>query len=133
MTLKERIANHRDDPACYSCHARIDPWGIAFENYDAMGKFRTSIKGKPVDAYAELFNKQPLHGMGGLKGYLLQDRQDQFARAMVHKLASYSLGRPLSFSDHADIGELTAQLRKKGDGMKDLVHLLVQSTIFNSK
>ena len=133
MTLKERIANHRDDPACFSCHARIDPWGIAFENYDAMGKFRTSVKGKPVDASAELFNKQPLHGMGGLKGYLLKERQDQFARAMVHKLASYALGRPLSFSDHADIGELTAQFRKKGDGMKDLVHLLVQSTIFSSK
>ena len=48
MTLKERIADHRDDPACYSCHARIDPWGIAFENYDAMGSFRTTIKGKPA-------------------------------------------------------------------------------------
>lgn len=133
MTLKERIADHRNDPACYSCHARIDPWGIAFENYDAMGSFRTAIKGKPVDATAELFNKQPLAGMDGLKQYLLAERQDQFARAMTHKLTAYALGRHLTFADHADVGELTKQFRGKGDRLRDLVHLLVQSRIFNSK
>ena len=50
MTLKERIADHRSKPACISCHSRIDPWGIAFENYDALGAWRTSVKNKPVDA-----------------------------------------------------------------------------------
>ena len=50
MTLKERIADHRNKPACISCHSRIDPWGIAFENYDALGACRTNIKNKPVDA-----------------------------------------------------------------------------------
>jgi hypothetical protein len=133
MTLKERIAYHREDPACFSCHARIDPWGIAFENYDALGNFRTAVKGKPVDASSKLFNKQPLVGMDGLKRYLLQERQDQFAKAMVHKLASYALGRPLSFSDHAAIEELTAQFRKRGDRLGDLVHLLVASDLFQSK
>ena len=133
MTLKERIADHRDDPACYSCHARIDPWGIAFENYDAMGSFRTTIKGKPVDATSTLFNKQPLAGMDGLKEYLLAERQDQFARAMTHKLTAYALGRHLTFADHADMEELTTQFRSRKDRLRDLVHLLVQSRIFNSK
>lgn len=133
MTLKERIADHRDDPACYSCHARIDPWGIAFENYDAMGSFRTTIKGKPVDATSKLFNKQPLAGMDGLKEYLLAERQDQFARAMTHKLTAYALGRHLTFADHADVEELTTQFRSRKDRLRDLVHLLVQSRIFNSK
>ncbi|MBT3914055.1 MAG: DUF1592 domain-containing protein, partial [Verrucomicrobia bacterium] len=133
MTLKERIADHRDDPACYSCHARIDPWGIAFENYDAMGSFRTTIKGKPVDATSKLFNKQPLTGMDGLKEYLLAERQDQFARAMTHKLTAYALGRHLTFADRADVEELTTQFRSRKDRLRDLVHLLVQSRIFNSK
>ena len=133
MTLKERIADHRDDPACYSCHARIDPWGIAFENYDAMGSFRTTIKGKPVDANSKLFNKQPLAGMDGLKEYLLAERQDQFARAMTHKLTAYALGRHLTFADRADVEELTTQFRSRKDRLRDLVHLLVQSRIFNSK
>ena len=133
MTLKERIADHRDDPACYSCHARIDPWGIAFENYDAMGSYRTTIKGKPVDATSKLFNKQPLDGMSGLKEYLLAERQDQFARAITHKLTAYALGRHLVFADRADVEELTTQFRRRKDRLRDLVHLLVQSRIFNSK
>lgn len=133
MTLKERIVNHRNKPACLSCHSRIDPWGIAFENYDALGSYRTQIGGQPVDAAAELFNGQPLTGIDGLKQYLLVDRQDQFVRAMVQKLTSYSLGRPMSFGDSAEIDSLTASLRQKGDGLDDLIHLIVQSDLFNSR
>ena len=132
MTLKERIVDHRNKPACISCHSRIDPWGIAFENYDAMGVFRTSIKNKPVDATSELFNHQTLAGMDGLKRYLLLDRQDQFARAMVHKLTAYALGRPLSFGDRADIESLTAEVRQKDDRLGDMIQLIVKSNIFNS-
>ena len=133
MTLKERIADHRNKPACISCHAKIDPWGIAFENYDALGAYRTSIKNKPVDATSELFNKQELAGMDGLKRYLLMDRQDQFARAMVHKMTAYALGRPLSFSDHADIDSMTMQFRKRGDRLGDLVNLIISSELFHAK
>jgi mono/diheme cytochrome c family protein len=133
MTLKERIANHRNDPACYSCHARIDPWGIAFENYDALGSYRTKINNKPVDATSYLFSKQSLEGMKGLKRYLLEERQDQFARAMVRKITTYALGRPLSFSDYAEVEDLAAKFRKKGDRLGDLIHLVTQSGIFNSK
>ena len=76
---------------------------------------------------------QMLAGMDGLKRYLLTDRQDQFARAIVHKMTAYALGRPLSFGDHADIDELTARLRRKEDRLGDLVHLIVSSDIFNTK
>ncbi|MBL8827214.1 MAG: DUF1592 domain-containing protein [Planctomycetaceae bacterium] len=133
MTLKERIADHRNKPACYSCHSRIDPWGIAFESYDAQGMFRQKIKDKPVDATAVLFNKQELAGVDGLKRYLLTDRQDQFAAAIVHKMTAYALGRPLNFGDHGDLDQLTVQLRKQGDGLADLVHLIVNSNLFQSK
>ncbi len=70
--------------------------------------------------------------MEGLKGYLLAERQDQFARAMVHKMTSYALGRPLTFSDHAEIEALTVQFRKKEDRLGDLIHLIICSSIFNS-
>ena len=133
MTLKERIADHRNKAACISCHAKIDPWGIAFENYDALGAFRTKNKNKPVDATSELFNKEKLAGMLGLKRYLLMNRQDQFTRALVDKLTAYALGRSLSFGDNADIDHLTITFRKQGDRLTDLVHLITQSTIFNSK
>ena len=133
MTLKERMEDHRNDPACYSCHAKIDPWGIAFENFDATGSWRDTIDGKPVDASAKLFNKQDLNGIDGLKRFLLENRQDQFCRAITFKLATYALGRPLSFADRASIDDLTARLRNKGDGLTDLVSLIVSSDLFLTK
>ena len=78
MTIKQRIENHRNQPACYSCHAKIDPWGIAFENFDAVGRWRTEIQGKPVDATSVLVNGQKLDGIDALKRFLLEHRQDQF-------------------------------------------------------
>lgn len=133
MTLKERIADHRNKPACISCHAKIDPWGIAFENFDATGAFRTEVNGEAVDATSELFNKQKLAGIDGLKRYLLLQRQDQFARAMVQKMTAYAMGRPLSLADRADIDNLTLQFRKHDDRLADLVHLIVSSPIFHAR
>lgn len=133
LTLKERIENHRNNAACLSCHAKIDPWGIAFENFDAVGSWRTNIKGKPVDASSLLFNKQPLDGMDGLKRFLLANRQDQFVRAIVYKLATFALGRPLSFGDRADIDKITVDVRNKQDRLQDLVTLIVTSELFQSK
>ena len=133
MTLKQRIENHRNHAACRSCHAKIDPWGIAFENFDAVGNWRTRIGDKPVDATSLLFNRQKLNGIDGLKRYLLTSRQDQFAGAMVHKLTTYALGRPLTFGDRSRIDRLTAELRKKGDGLATLVTLIVTSDIFQSR
>ena len=133
MTLKDRIADHRNKPACASCHSRIDPWGIAFENYDALGVYRTHINEKPVDANSQLFNKQQLAGMDGLKRYVLLERQDQFARALVHKMTAYALGRPLSFADYAAINSITVQFRKRGDRLGDLVRLIIDSELFHAK
>ncbi|MBC8352069.1 MAG: DUF1592 domain-containing protein [Planctomycetes bacterium] len=133
LTLKQRIENHRNDAACMSCHAKIDPWGIAFENFDAVGNWRTEIQGKPVDASSLLFNGQKLDGMDGLKRFLLENRQDQFARAMVHKLTTYALGRPLTFGDRSSVDQITADLRKQGDGLATMVKLIVVSELFHSK
>lgn len=133
MTLKQRIEDHRNHAACMSCHAKIDPWGIAFENYDATGRWRNQIKGQPVEAASRLFNQQKLDGMDGLKRYLLENRQDQFVRAMVHKLTTYALGRPLTFADHASIDKITADLRRQGDGLSTMIQLLVTSELFQSR
>ena len=132
MTLKQRMEDHRNKPACFACHAKIDPWGIAFENFDAVGGWRTQIQGKAVDASSLLFNQQKLDGIEGLKRYLLANRQDQFVRAVVHKMASYALGRPLRFADHAEVDRVTAELRKSGDGLQTLILKLVESELFRS-
>lgn len=132
MTLKERMEDHRNSAACHSCHAKIDPWGIAFENFDAVGGWRDTIKGRPVDASGVLYSGDELDGVSGLKRYLLENRQDQFAHAMVHKLCSYALGRPLNFSDRSALERITTQLRQNGDGLETLVILIVISDLFQS-
>lgn len=116
-----------------SCHAKIDPWGIAFENYGAMCQWRNQVKGKPVDATSMLFNNQKLDGMPGLKRFLLENRQDQFVRAMFHKLAIYALGRPLTFADRAGIDAITADVRQRKDGLATMIEVLVTSDLFRSK
>jgi len=133
LTLKQRIEDHRNHAACKSCHAKIDPWGIAFENYDALGRWRDQIKGQPVDATSLLFNKQKLAGMDGLKRYLLKNRQDQFVRAMVHKMTTYALGRPLTFADRSSIDKITTDVRKQGDGLATMIQLVVTSELFQSR
>lgn len=133
LTLKQRLENHRSQPACFSCHARIDPWGIAFEQFDAVGSWRTAVRGKPVDAAAELYNRKTLDGVDGLKTYLLEDRQDQFIVALTARLAAYGLGRPLKFSDHAQIEQIAGQLRAEGDGLATLIEILARSQLFRSR
>jgi hypothetical protein len=116
-----------------SCHAKIDPWGIAFENYDFLGRWRTQINGKPVDASSRLFNNEPLNGMDGLKRFLLKNRQDQFVRAMVHKMSVYALGRPLTFSDRGGVEAIAAKVRREGDGLATLVMQVATSELFLSQ
>ena len=133
MTLKERIEDHRNHAACMACHVKIDPWGIAFENYDAWGRWRTEMDGKPVDATSRLFNNESLNGMDGLKRFLLTNRQDQFVRAMVHKMSAYALGRPLTFADQAGLESIASKVRREGDGLASLVEQVVVSELFQTK
>ena len=133
LTLKQRLENHRSQPACHSCHARIDPWGIAFEEFDATGARRTEVQGKPVDAVAELYNRRVLDGAEGLKRYLLEERQDQFVVAITAKVSAFALGRPLTFADRVQVEAVSRQLRQRGDGLGDLVQLLCASELFQSR
>lgn len=133
MTPKERMADHRNQAACRSCHAKIDPWGLSLENFDALGRFRITIDDQPVDASAVLHNKQPLDGVEGLKRYLMADRQDQFAKAMVHKLSTYALGRPMTFADRSEIDTMAVEVKKRGNGLRDLVSIVIHSRLFSQK
>lgn len=132
MTLKERIEDHRNDQACMSCHAKIDPWGIALENFGATGRWRTEVQGRPIDATSVLFNGQHLDGANGLKAYLLEERQDQFVGALVRKLGSFALGRPLSFEDEAAVERITAEVRAGGDGLATMIEAIATSELFRT-
>jgi hypothetical protein len=63
----------------------------------------------------------------------MADRQDQFAKAMVHKLSTYALGRPMSFADRGELDRIAAELKKRGNGLQDLVSLIIHSRLFHEK
>lgn len=133
MTLRQRMEDHRNKAACMSCHVKIDPWGIAFENYDALGQWRTQHRGSEVESTSLLNNEHELDGIDGVKRFLLANRQDQFTRAIVEKMATFALGKTLTFGDRAEIEVITTRLRQDGDGLQTLVTLIVSSELFSSK
>jgi hypothetical protein len=93
-TVRQRLEQHRANPACKGCHARMDPLGFGLENYDAIGHWRTHDGDLPIDASGALPNGQTFEGPDGLKQFLLKD-QDRFAQCLGSKLLTYALGRKL--------------------------------------
>ena len=98
-SIRERLAQHRRDPTCASCHAVIDPLGFALENFDAIGGWRTvDESGHPVDASGSTVSGAQVEGLAGLRALLLE-QPDQFPRTVTEKLLAYALGRRLEYYD----------------------------------
>ena len=135
LSIREQMEHHRDKPACANCHQDIDPWGIAFEQYDAVGLWRESLKSsrKPVDARAKLPSGQELLGMAGLKKHLLDKEKDTFARALSEKLLIYALGRSLDFSDEETVDTLATRFAKDDYRLSRLLVAIVSSEAFLRK
>ena len=102
LNAREQMALHREDPACASCHVKMDPLGLALEQYDAVGAWRTLDAGRPIDAHAELPDGTVFEGLPGLQEILL-DRRDQFARGFAEHLLTYALGRGLTAADQPTV------------------------------
>jgi hypothetical protein len=97
-TLRERLAEHRDNPVCATCHDVMDPIGLGLENFDAVGKWRTREPGGEVDARGQLADGTPIDGAAALREALTSDHE-QFARVFTAKLLTYALGRGLEAYD----------------------------------
>ena len=97
-TVRERMEQHRNNPACVGCHARMDPLGFALENFDAVGQWRTESDGLPIDASGSLVDGTKLDGSSGLRQMLL-NRGGQFAETFTTKLLTYALGREVEYYD----------------------------------
>ncbi len=145
LTLKDQMAVHRQDEACNSCHLKIDPWGIPLEHYDAAGLYRTEAlrltakkKGQtrnkvgkaPLDAADIMPDGQAIAGAGQLKAYLLKEKKDQFARALVAKMTSYALGRSLEFTDDKIVDQLARRFKKQGHRLDRLMASIATSRLF---
>jgi len=97
-SLRQRLERHRQNPACASCHAVMDPIGFALENYDLIGKWRDTDGGVPVNASGTLVDGTPLDGPESLRR-ALDGRRDAFVRNTAEKLLTYALGRRIEWFD----------------------------------
>jgi hypothetical protein len=97
-TLRERLAEHRANPVCATCHDVMDPIGLGLENFDAIGKWRTREPGGDIDAHGQLVDGTPIDGAAALREALTAD-PEQFARVFTEKLMIYALGRGLEAYD----------------------------------
>ena len=138
LTLRQQFAEHRSNPSCAGCHAFLDPLGFAFENYDAIGRWRTTevVEGTgenpPVNPSGKLPDGRSYQTPEEFKQLLLADI-DSFNTAFIEKLATYSLRRSLSFDDRADLAAIAKASRAKDYRLRDLVEALVVSDLFQKR
>lgn len=142
LTISQALAVHRDQTSCNSCHRKIDPWGIAFEEYDAVGNWQRDGKGaalrekrteQSIIAESTLPDGTKINGLKGLREELSGSRADDFRRAMVRKVMAYALGRTLTHGDTDVADALVPALRAREDRLSALIELIVASEPFQSK
>ena len=105
-TIRERLARHRENPSCSSCHAVIDPLGFALEHFDVIGGWRThDEQGRPVDAVGTTLAGETVEGLVGLRALLLAD-PERFPRTVTEKLLAYALGRRLEYYDRPAVRQI---------------------------
>ncbi|HYE19476.1 MAG TPA: DUF1592 domain-containing protein, partial [Tepidisphaeraceae bacterium] len=112
-TLRQRMEQHRENPACASCHAKMDPMGFAFEQFDGVGGFRTTDGGSPIDPSGVLPDGKKFAGPAELKS-MLKEKKELFARALAEKLLTYATGRGVEYYDKRAIDKIVAGMSKDG-------------------
>jgi hypothetical protein len=136
QTIREQLAKHRDSAACNSCHRKIDPPGFALENFDPVGAWRTHYpkgkkRGPEIDSASEFANGDSFQNVSEFKQVLLK-RQEMFAGMLTERLLVYATGRRMEALDQPGITKIVEQLETNGGGLRELIHLVVQSPIFRT-
>lgn len=152
-TLREQLAQHRDDDSCSVCHRKIDPAGFALENFDVIGGWRENYRtlgdgprpefgqdphtfawiryriGPAVDATGVTEDGRAFNDIREFKEMLVKD-ESRISNAVTSRLATYALGRQLTFADRDEIEAIVKRVSDRGLGMRTLIHEIVQSELF---
>jgi hypothetical protein len=132
LPIRERLAEHRANPACASCHNIMDPIGFSLENFDAVGRWRTMEEQKPVDASGGLPDGSTFNGVAALERGLLQ-RPELFAGAVSEKLLVFALGRGVEYYDAPAIREIVRRAQADNFRFSSLILGIVNSTPFQMR
>lgn len=125
LSARQLIERHSSDPACAKCHARIDPFGFALEQFDAIGRRRK----EEVDARTQVFDGRQIEGILGLQNYLVDHRYDDVVRQFCRKLLGYALGREVQLSDEPLIDDML----KKLENRDFRIHIAIESVVLSQQ
>ena len=132
-TVRDRLARHRESPACSVCHAPMDPLGLALENYNAVGQWRTTGEAElPIDSSGNLPDGTVFEGPLGLRTLLLE-RRDQFVGTFTEKLLAYALGRGPEYYDRPTVRAITRAAASDNYRWSSIIVGIVQSTPFRMR
>lgn len=128
--LRELLAAHREAALCSSCHQRMDPLGIALENFNALGMWRETENDHPIDASGTLVTGESFRDIRELKKILVSSRRNDFYRCMTQKLTTFALGRGLEYYDEYSVDQIVEELEKENGRFGVLLRAVIESPPF---
>ena len=131
-SIRERLEQHRRNPVCASCHATMDPLGFALEPFDAIGRWRTTEDGEPVDARGALIDGTQIDGPGGLRDMLV-GRQDEFIRTVTEKLLTYAIGRGVAYYDMPAVRQIQRDAADTDHRWESIILGITKSAPFRTR
>ncbi len=129
-TQREALAIHRQAPLCASCHDRMDPLGLAFENFNALGMWRTTEQGQPVNATGKLMSGESFQDCRDLKKIIAAGHRSEFYHTLTEKLMTYALGRGVEYYDVATVNKICDRLEHEQGRFSALLFGIVESAPF---
>ncbi|MBX7206781.1 MAG: DUF1592 domain-containing protein [Verrucomicrobiaceae bacterium] len=130
LTLRQQMEEHRTNASCAGCHAFLDPMGLAFENYDAVGRWRDTDKGNPIDAGGELVRGQKFGNFVELRELLVREMSGDFERNLAESLLTYALGRGLEHFDKPAVREIVSRTKVAQHRFQDMIIAVCESVPF---
>ena len=132
-TLREVLAVHREKPLCASCHNRMDPLGLALENFNAMGMWREKERNQPIEAGGKLITGEEFHDIREVKRVLATKHRRTYYQCLTEKLLTYALGRGLEHYDVETVDQIVDQLEKDNGRFVTLLTGIVESAPFQKR
>jgi hypothetical protein len=130
--MRQAMIQHRADPACAGCHARMDPIGFAMENFDAVGRWRDRDADSPIDASGTFPDGAKFNGMAGLKQALLS-HPEEFVSTVAGKLLMYGIGRNVQYFDEPAVRAIVKESARSNYTFASLIQGVVKSVPFQMR
>lgn len=133
LPLRQIMKIHAQEKICASCHARMDPIGLALENFNAVGLWRDQENGHPIDTAGRLMTGETFSNARELSAVLASSRKSDFHRAVAEKLMTYAIGRGIEYFDAPTIDKIVADAESRGGTIREFLYGVVESVPFQMR